>query len=169
VDPALVAASINILAATQGADRYEDFRGRVETADTPQDELRYLSALADFDDEALMRRTVEMTLTGDVRTQNGPYLLRRALTNREQGHIAWEFVRSNWEAVNERFPSNSIVRMLEGVRSLSTPEVAESVFAFFREHELPQGARSLSQHLERLRVNVALREREAKPLSDALT
>ena len=44
---------------------------------TPQEELRYLSALADFDDADLMSRVLAMSITDDVRTQNAPYLLRR--------------------------------------------------------------------------------------------
>jgi puromycin-sensitive aminopeptidase len=169
VDPALVAASINVLAATGDIDRYDDFVRRFHDAATPQEELRFLSTLADFDDAELIKRTLAMTLTDEVRTQNAPYLLRRALTNRDQGPVAWLFVKDNWDAINTRFPSNSIVRMLEGVRSLSDPVVADTVFAFFDEHELPQGTKTLAQHLERLRVNVALREAEAEPLADALT
>ena len=73
------------------------------------------------------------------------------------------------DAINEAFPSNSIVRMLSGVRSLSKPELADDILAFFEEHEVPQGALTLSQHLERLRINVSLREREVERLSAALT
>jgi hypothetical protein len=71
--------------------------------------------------------------------------------------------------MNEVFPSNSIVRMLSGIRSLSRPEIANEVLAFFEEHEVPQGALSLSQHLERLRINVNLRERESERLGAILT
>ncbi|MDZ7732008.1 MAG: M1 family metallopeptidase [Acidimicrobiia bacterium] len=169
VDPALRAAAIRVLAATEGGTHYEEFLERKRKATTPQDELRYLSALADVDEAGLLERTVAMTLTDEVRTQNAPYLLRRALTNRDHGGLAWEFVRANWEAVNDRFPSNSIVRMLEGVRALSRPEQAESVRRFFDDHDVPQGAKTLAQHLERLAVNVALRERESGPLEHALS
>ena len=110
-----------------------------------------------------------MSLTDHVRTQNAPYLLRRCLSNRDNGPRAWRFVADHWDAVNERFPSNSIVRRLEGIRSLSRPEVADDVFRFFETHEVPQGDKTLAQHLERLEVNVALRRREAHVLADHLT
>jgi hypothetical protein len=58
--------------------------------------------------------------------------------------------------------------MLEGVRSLSRPDVAPSVFVFFEDHEVPQGDKILAQHLERLEVNVALRAREAENLAEEL-
>ena len=51
---------------------------------------------------------------------------------------------------------------------MSRPEIADEVLAFFEEHEVPQGALTLSQILERLRINVALRERESERLAAAL-
>jgi puromycin-sensitive aminopeptidase len=167
-DPDLLTAAIRVVAATDGASHYDEFLERKRAASTPQDELRYLGALAEVDDAALIERTVGLTLTDEIRTQNAPYLLRQALTNRDHGGVAWDFVRENWDAVNERFPSNSIVRMLEGVRALSLPDQAESVRSFFADHTVPQGERILAQHLERLEVNVAFREREAGALGDVL-
>jgi puromycin-sensitive aminopeptidase len=168
VDPSLLAASIQVMAATGGSAEFDDFHARFREADTPQEELRYLSALADFDDEDLMRRVLAMSVTDEVRTQNAPYLLRRALTNRNHGKLAWFFVQDEWETINGRFPSNSIVRMLEGIRSLSSADMAPTVFAFFETHEVPQGDKILAQHLERLEVNMALRARESDELTHHL-
>src|SRR5690606_30212045 len=149
---------VDVIASRGDAADFDDFWARYRSAASPQEELRFLGALADFDEPHLFQRLLAVTLTDEVRTQNAPYVLRRALTNRHNGHLAWAFVRDNWDEINERFPSNSIVRLLEGIRHLSRPEQAEDVFAFFQDHTVPQGAKTLSQHLERLRVNVALRE-----------
>jgi aminopeptidase N len=167
-DPALIAASVNIVAAHGTASDFDDFVARMAGAATPQEEQRYLGALADFSDPDLMRRLLAMSITDEVRTQNAALLLRRALTNRDNGELAWAFVTDEWATLNERLPSNSIVRMLEGVRLLSAPTVAPQVFAFFEDHEVPQGDKSLAQHLERLEVNVALRAREGETLDGEL-
>jgi puromycin-sensitive aminopeptidase len=169
VDPALLVAAIDIIASRGDQADFEAFWQRYRSAANPQEELRFLGALADFDEPELFDRLLAVTITDEVRTQNAPYVLRRALHNRANGGRAWAFVRDHWQEINDRFPSNSIVRMLEGVRSLHEPALAEEVFAFFDEHEVPQGARTLAQHLERLRVNVGLREREAPALADALS
>ncbi len=167
-DPALVAASVNIVAATGTSEEFDDFITRMKTAPTPQEELRYLGALADFPDPDLIARLVRMSLTDDVRSQNAPLLLRRALSNRDAGEIAWFFVSSEWEAITTRLPSNSIARFLEGIRGLSKPSVAAEVLSFFETHEVPQGDKILAQHLERLEVNVALRQRESVRLARRL-
>jgi hypothetical protein len=91
------------------------------------------------------------------------------MRNKEQGHLAWEFVKDNWDKINKDFPANSIVRMLSGVTSLSKPEQADDVIAFFEDHEVPSGQLTLQQTLEKLRVNVALRERESGPFGESLT
>jgi puromycin-sensitive aminopeptidase len=168
VDPSLLAAAVRVIASHGTPADFDDFVARFQSAPTPQEELRFLSVLADFDDPELMHRFLRMSITDEVRTQNAPYLLRRALSNRDQGALAWLFVQSEWDTLNSRFPSNSIVRMLEGVRSLSSPDVAPEVFVFFETHEVPQGDKTLAQHLERLEVNVALRAREADRLAHHL-
>ena len=168
VDPSVLAAAITIVASTGDASDFDAFLDRMKGATTPQEELRYLYALCNFDDADLFGRLLEMTLTDDIRTQNAPYVLARAMGNREQGPDAWAFTRDHWDEVNERFPSNSIVRMLAGIRSLSQPDSANDIFSFFEQHEVPQGDKQLAQHLERLEVNVALRAREAELLAHHL-
>jgi len=131
--------------------------------------MRLLTALADFQEPALLDETMAMCLDGRVRTQNAPYLLRRTMANTSCGDRAWAFVSTHWDAINDTFPTNSIARMLEGIRYLDRPEVANLVFAFFSDHEVPQGDRIVAQHLERLEVALALRERSSGPLAHELS
>ncbi|HJM52813.1 MAG TPA: M1 family metallopeptidase [Dehalococcoidia bacterium] len=165
-----VAAAVTGVVANGGSDGdYDTFFQRFKSPLDPQEEQRYLRTLVGFPTSEQMSRTLTMTLSGEIRTQDAPYLLAGCMVNRENGPQAWAFIRDNWEQMNEVFPSNSIVRMLSGIRSLSRPEIANEVLAFFEEHEVPQGALSLSQHLERLRINVNLRERESERLGATLT
>ncbi len=55
---------------------YERLLDGYRTAATPQDQLRHLYALAEFDAEALVLRTCELAMSGEVKTQNAPFLLR---------------------------------------------------------------------------------------------
>ncbi len=168
VDPNLASAALRVAAAHGTADDYQSVLATFSSAATPQEEVRYLYALADFPTEKQINETLAMTLTDQVRTQNAPFLIGRCLTNREHGAVAWEFLTHNWDEIVERYPSNSIVRMLEGVKALSRPDDAAAVGAFFETHEVAQGKLSLAQHLETLRINVALREREATALAAEL-
>ena len=156
------------MAATGDADDYERLLDGYRTAATPQDQLRQLYALADFDDEALVLRTCELCFTDEVKTQNAPFLLRMAIGNRHHGVAAWSFVRQHWDEANAAFPANTIVRMVESVTMLTTEHAVADVQGFFAEHPIPQAAKTLDQMLERQRVNAALRERERVGLAAAL-
>jgi hypothetical protein len=165
-DPELVAAALAVIADSGTRDEFDAFVERWRECDNPQEELRYLYSLARFHDDASFREVLDLSLT-EVRTQNAPFLLGRALNNRTHGPVAWDFVRKNWPTLLERFPASTVVRMAEGVRWLI--EVADEVQGFFAEHPVPQATRTMNQHLERLRVNVAFYEREHRALAEALS
>jgi hypothetical protein len=135
---------------------------------TPQEQLRHLYALAEFDDEALILETCAYALSGAVKTQNAPFLLRSAIANRRHGAAAWEFVRDHWDEAIERFPSNTIVRMVSSVSTLNTPELVADAAAFFAEHPIEQAAKTLAQILERQATNAALRTRQGAAFAASL-
>jgi puromycin-sensitive aminopeptidase len=161
VDPELISAATTVVAATGDADTYEQMRRRFLTAATPQEQLRHLYALAEFDDEALVLATCDFAMSSEVRTQNAPFLLRTAIANRHHGAAAWAFVRDHWDEAVDRFPSNTIVRMIDSIMLLSTPELVDDTSSFFADHPIEQAAKTLEQVLERQRVNMRLRLREA--------
>jgi len=161
VDRNVVPALVSILAASGGAAEYEEFTANFKTAKTPQEEMRYLFALAAFRPADLFERTLQLTLNGEVRTQDAPYLMRSILLNTERRERAWAFLKVNWEEMCRQYPDNSIVRMCEGILSLVTSELEAEVIDFFASHPVKQGAKTMQQHLEKLRIAVACKQREA--------
>ena len=142
VDPALAAAAAGILADVGEAADYDAFLDRFKNAADPQEEQRYLYLLADFEDPELFARTLDLTLTDQVRSQNAPYVLRRALINRERSADAWTWITEHWDEANARFPSNSIPRMLGGVRAIDRADLADDVEAWMDAHPVPAGRKA---------------------------
>ncbi len=166
VDRNLVPALVSILAHTGDAATYDEFRQISHNAVTPQEEQRYQFALANFRQPDLFARTLNMTLDGEVRTQNAPYLMRSLLMNTEGRELAWQFLRERWGDMLEKWPDVSIVRMCEGITALVTPELEAQVNTFFTAHPVPNAGKMMDQHLERLRVAVACQHREAENLRE---
>jgi puromycin-sensitive aminopeptidase len=160
VDPELVSVATSVVAAVGDESDYDLMLARFRSATTPQEQLRYLFALSEFPSAALVDRTCELAFSGEVKTQNAPFLLGRCIANREHGTAAWQFVRRRWSEANTRFPNNTIVRMIDPVKLLTQPEIVADVQSFFAEHPIPQSALTLDQVLERQRVNAAVRARE---------
>lgn len=165
VDRNVVPALVSIIAGSGDATEYEEFTSNFKTAKTPQEETRYLFALAAFRPVDLFERTLQLTLNGEVRTQDAPYLMRSLLLNTERREHAWAFLKANWDEMCRQYPDNSIVRMCEGILSLVTPELEAEVIDFFALHPVKQGTKTMQQHLEKLRIAVACKQREAEKIA----
>jgi puromycin-sensitive aminopeptidase len=159
VDSNLVPALVAIVAHSGAATDYEKFYRRFRTAQTPQEETRYLFALSSFRAPELIDRALDLTINGEVRTQNSPYLMRGILLNRQAREKAWAFMKARWLEMLRQYPDNAIPRMCEGIIGLVKPELEADARQFFAEHPIKQGAKQIDQHLERLQVAVRCHER----------
>jgi puromycin-sensitive aminopeptidase len=165
-DRDLQPAFVSILAHSGDAARYQEFKKHFKSARTPQEEQRYLFSLANFRDIALLRKTMEMTLNGEVRTQNAPYLLHSLLANNVSRIEAWEYIKRNWETIVGKFPDSALPRMCEAINGLLDRQ--KEVEEFFHQHKVRLGGKLIDQHLERLSVAVAFRQREGAQLEASL-
>jgi puromycin-sensitive aminopeptidase len=162
-EPNVLTAAIAIVAHLGGQETFEIFLQRFRRAGTPQEEQRYLYALAAFRDPDLVRRTLAFTLDGTVRTQDAPFVLRNLLLGVDSRELAWAFVQRHWDVMAERYPESGLRRMCEGLTGLATPRLEAEVRAFVAERKPALGGKVLEQYLEQLRVAVTFGERAAAP------
>jgi puromycin-sensitive aminopeptidase len=168
VDPNVVSALVAILAHTGDQSRYDEFSERFRKATTPQEERRYLFALAAFRRPELLERTLARTLNGEIRTQDGPFLVGAMLGSVYGRELAWQFMKVNWDTMDRVFPKNGLRRMCGGIVGLATPELERDVREFFASRKIDLGGKTLEQYLEQLRVVVRFRERSGGALRDYL-
>ncbi len=159
-DTTISAASLSVVASNGAADEYNWIHGAWQGATDPQSEMRNLRALADLPHTSLIDRLLHDVSTGLVRTQDAYLVISRGLTNRHTGPHVWRWVVANWDDLTERLPSNSIPRMLSGIVALDTPESVASVAGFMADHPIPQAGLQVDQHVERQKINAALKSRE---------
>ncbi len=159
IDPPVLSAAIAITAFAGGPAEYDDLLTRFKAARTPQDEQRYLYALAGFRDRDLLARTLDRTLDGEFRTQDAPFVVRSLLLSVYAREQAWRFVQQHWKTMAARYPASAYRRMWEGVVGLATPTLEREVRDFFRATGIDLGGKKLAQYLEQLRVAVAFHER----------
>ncbi|MEP6759651.1 MAG: ERAP1-like C-terminal domain-containing protein, partial [Actinomycetota bacterium] len=164
-EPSVVAAAVEIVAFAGGSEEYDAFVARMREATTPQEQERYRGALARFRDPALMQRTLALAASGDIRSQDAPFLLSRAEANRDAGEIAWRYVRDHWDELLPHFAASNVIHLAQGARFLTAPDQVADVQAFFAQHDIPQNRLSLQQAMERQRLLAALRVRSADELA----
>ena len=88
--------------------------------------------------------------------------------NRFVDRYVWAYIRDNWDDLDNRFPSNSIPRMLSGITALDEPDLVDEVADFLADHPTPQAGKQVEQHLERQAINARLRSREHERFSRSL-
>ncbi len=165
----IASAVLDVVAAEGGPAEYDAYLAVYRSPANPQEENRYLDALASFGDPDLAARTFELAMT-EVRSQDAPFLIRLLLANRETGPATWRRIVAAWDEFPKKFPSNTLPRMLDGVRALcAPPELAAEVTEFVTDHPLAAGGRTVEQILERLAMSVAFGQREGPGLADTLT
>jgi puromycin-sensitive aminopeptidase len=169
VDPNVLPAVIAVLAHTGDAGRYEDFLRRFRSASTPQEEQRYLYALAGFREPELIRQTLERAVNGEIRTQDAPFVVRSMLVSVDGRELAWDFVKQHWDTMDRLYPKHGMRRLAEGVTGLATPALEADVTRFFAEKKPQFGGKVLAQYLEQLHVAVVLRQRETAALQGYLS
>ncbi len=155
----LASAILGVVAAHATPEEFAAILTRYRTPRSPADEVRHLNALPNVRDPALATTVRELCRT-EVRSQNAPYVLGAMLRSRDVGPDTFAFITEHFDELAERFPDNSIHRMLEGVSGLvhfdatGHPLLLEEVRTFVRARVPGARARLVEQSLERLDVNV---------------
>ena len=139
-------------------------------ADNPQDRQRLLLSLSRFRDPEALQRTLDLTLSGDVRTPGRPVPAGRdarptATTAPRRGRSS---PRTGTRSSSGSRPTACRAWSAASARSATAPWPTRST-AFLADHPIPQGDKQVRQHVERMWVTVALAERESPRLAASLT
>jgi puromycin-sensitive aminopeptidase len=168
--PDLATAVAYVVASGGGEDEWDLLFSLYKGASTPQDEVRYLQALGGFAEEKMLRRSVELAFSADVRTQDAPFLLMGMLARREGCTVAWGALEAHWTEINSRWPKNALPRLLEALPALAAggEEAVARASAWLDAHPVPRGGLRVAQSRERLMVNSAFAAKARPVLRAAL-
>ena len=169
--PDLATAVAQVVAAGGSEAEWELLYSRYKAANTPQDEIRYLQALAGFADEPLLGRSLALAFSDEVRTQDAPFLIMGVLGRREGCRLAWEALESHWEEVLSRWPKTAMARVLEALPALASggEDSVRRATSWLDAHPVPRGGLRVAQSRERMEVNLAFAKNAAPVLEKAVT
>jgi puromycin-sensitive aminopeptidase len=170
LEPNLVPVVANLVARDGDAALYQRFldRKRTSAADDPEEEERFLYALASFEAKALVDRTLALTFTDDVRPQDRALVLSRLLGARTSRDATWAFVRDGWK---ERILTmDPMLRqyVIRGMATLTSPALAGPVGDFLAAHVTDETRETTAQAREQLRIDAAAVARLGPELTAAL-
>jgi puromycin-sensitive aminopeptidase len=160
LDPNLLDIVVAAAAREADEDRFRQLREHAANELDPAAKRRYLHALATVEKPALIDRAVDLALDPFVQMQDFASYLGTLLANRAAREAAWRLVQTRWEEVRRKGDSPMLLRRLvEALGSLPERSHLVQVEKFLSERELSPARQAVAQTLERLRADVALRER----------
>jgi puromycin-sensitive aminopeptidase len=170
LDPNLASVVVSIAARNGDAPLYERYLERKRAAaGDPEEEQRFLFGLTAFDDETLVRRTLDLTLTSDVRPQDRAHLLARLLGGSRSRAAAWTFVRDRWTDITRGMDPMLQQNIVRGLSQLTPEPIAKEVETFLPNHTTDETRETIAQAMEQLRIDVAACRRLAPDVSFVLS
>jgi len=160
VDPNLLDVVVTAAARRADAARFEDLRERAKSETDPASKRRYLHALARVEGPALAPRAVELALGDDVPMQDFASYLGVLLGNRATREATFAMIRDRWTETRAKADSPMILRRLvEALAALPERRHLDDVRAFLDAHPIDGARQAIAQTLERMQMDVALRDR----------
>jgi cytosol alanyl aminopeptidase len=159
VDHSLASAALQLAARTGDRALFDQFRQRFEAARVPSERQRYLSALAAFEDPALVEEGMRYSLTGPMRPQE-ILAIPRSQADRHQDAV-FRWTTGNYDALAARIPP-VILPFLVYLGGGCSTERLEAARAFFTDPKRAVAGteKELAKMTEAGRDCVALRTRE---------
>jgi puromycin-sensitive aminopeptidase len=161
LEPNLHDAAVSMAARAGDAARFDQLRGLFEGETDPAFRRRWLLALAAFEDPALAARAIALAFGDEVPLQDSASFVAALLANRSAREPFWARLRSDWDTLHARVKGAPMLlrRVVEAMGSLVERRHLEEAEAFLAAHPLEEARQATAQTLERLRQDVALRER----------
>lgn len=143
--------------ATGGLDAYEWMLQRYQTANVAAEKLRALSALAYAREPYLLQRTLRLSLSPLVRSQDTVRVVALVANNPAGTALAWEFFRDNYRVFYERYGGGHflIESLIKAVTThFSTEAKLAEVNQFFKDHFVEGGSRAIEQSVETIEYRI---------------
>jgi aminopeptidase N len=164
VDPALVDPALGVVARSGDPAMYERFVELAKDPANPLDRDRYVYSLAAFEDETLVKRTLQYALTDETRGQDILGLVYTGFANPAGRRAAWAFLKANFDAVVAKAGTAFGTSVVGVVGSVCESDLVAEMGAFFEAKHLPGVERTLRQGLERAGYCVDLRQHQQEVL-----
>jgi aminopeptidase N len=175
-DPASVSGEIAAIALPlaskrAGAERLEALRAAAKNTRTPEERMNVIRAMGSFEDAAVLRKALDLTLTDELRLSELRYLFGGAVQSRVARPVLFAWEKENWDRLLKRIPGSfgrgSLVAVAGTACTRAERDLAEAFFVPATQG-LEGVKRPLDEKLEQAGLCVALREHSAGEVSKYL-
>ena len=143
------------LVAWSGKISYEKLLNLYKSAQSQEQKIRFLGALSSFKDPKLLLKTLELSQSKHVRSQNMHIPIIRISANQYGKKILWPWLKKNWKKIRIKVGSGSplLNRIVSSISGVADASMEGQIKQFFKQNPTPGTEMTLSQTLERIRIH----------------
>jgi aminopeptidase N/puromycin-sensitive aminopeptidase len=164
IGPILTDKAITIAAANGDVALYEKVLAASRNPTEPGAQSDALRTLAMFTDPALVTRTLDYAVSGEVRNQDSWIPISMLLANVNTREVAWRYIQENWSKVHAQLTTNSGARIVSAAGNFCSAEKHDEVAGFFATHKVDAAERTLAKALDNISDCVQLRAEQQPAL-----
>jgi tricorn protease interacting factor F2/3 len=139
------------VAYATSTNNYDSILKAFRESDSNEDKDRFLQAMTCFTDSALLQRTLEFTMAGEVKRQDVIGIILASAWNPSGKELTWKFIKANLQKLAEMYQSTGILSgaFLSLIPTLGVGRV-EEFEKFFADHKMPEAEIGIKAGLEKL-------------------
>jgi len=158
--------------AKGGSSEYQQCLNIYRTAELQEEKLRALRALGSAEDPELIKSTLALSLTDEVRAQD-LYLpiIACAGSSKLGRELTWQFVKNSWPNIHKKIGNSAM--LLDRIIAYSTQdfaseEKAAEVKEFFTKNPVPSAERTIKQSVESILDNAKWLKKDRQSVANWL-
>jgi aminopeptidase N len=168
LDPILTDSALAVTAANGDANLYEKVLAASKDPSDPGLQSDALRTLAYFRDPALVTRTLDYAVSGQVRNQDSWVPIAILLSARDTRDQTWDYIQQNWDKVHAQLTTASGARIVSAAGSFCSVAKREEVANFFATHKVDAAQRTLAKAIDNINDCIQLRDAQEPNLREWL-
>jgi aminopeptidase N/puromycin-sensitive aminopeptidase len=169
VDATLGQTALSIAARNGDAALFDQLQKVAETSTNPEFQEDALRLLAQFEDPALVQRSLDYAASGKVRNQDALIQIIIGMQIDASREITWKYVKSHWDSVRALLTPEFGGALVGSTGSFCSADARDDVKSFFAEHRVPDSDRALKHAVESIDGCIELRSLQEPNLKQWIT
>ena len=168
IDRELAGGALPLAALNGGPDFYDKVMTAMKNSKSPEDYYNDFFTLTQFSDPKLLERTLEFSISPDVRSQDALQLVTGVLQNPAGQKIAWDFIRQHWADLEKAGGPFASAQVVGATSVFCDAGLRDQVTDFFNAHKVEAAERTYKQSIERINNCVDLKSQQEPQLASWL-
>jgi aminopeptidase N/puromycin-sensitive aminopeptidase len=165
LEPEMRSTLVDLTAKHGDTDLYDRYFQQARASRSPEEFYTWLYGLPAFEKPELVKRTLEYSLSPDIRNQDFQLFLASTAEPVANQQIAWNFLKSNWSTIAPKLATYSPGTVIKTAQYFCEPSLKADVESFFTQHAIAGADRSLRQTVERIGDCLNLKQQQQSNLS----